>query len=72
MQAQFDSWDDLMTSYLLGYQFWSGENADASSSELAVRRNIYESLKVLNDSPYALDFNMKLKRTWDRPENTEL
>lgn len=57
MQPLFESWDDLVDSYLTGYEYWSMESADE-------RRAIYEDLKTRDDNPFAVDFKMSLERTW--------
>lgn len=57
MQTLFDSWDDLMESYLDGYEYWAEESSDE-------RRAIYEDLKTRDDNPYVVDFKMSLEKTW--------
>lgn len=53
----FESWDDLMESYLRGYEYWAEESSDE-------RRAVYEDLKGREDNPYAVDFKMALEKTW--------
>jgi hypothetical protein len=57
MQPLFESWDDLIDSYLRGYEYW----ADGDSEE---RRAIYEEIKTREDNPYQIDFKMTLEKTW--------
>lgn len=57
LQAKYTSWDELMESYLCGYEYW----AEESSEE---RRAIYEELKSREDNPYAVDYNTVLENTW--------
>lgn len=57
MQPLFESWDDLMDSYLRGYEYW----AEESSEE---RRAIYEELKTRDDNPYQIDYKTNLVKTW--------
>ncbi len=57
VQTEFDSWDDLMESYLRGYEYW----AEESSAE---RKAVYEELKAQDDNPYQVDFKMTLEKTW--------
>lgn len=57
MQPLFNSWDELMDSYLRGYEYWSEE----SSSD---RKELYEKLKTYDDNPYQVDFHIKLEKTW--------
>ena len=60
LQATYDSWDDMMASYLYGYQYWSEEDAEDPSSETYIRGQVYEKLKQDQESPYQLDFKMPL------------
>lgn len=57
MQPLFSSWDEMIESYMCGYEYW----AEESSSE---RRAIYEDLKGRTDNPYAVDYNLTLEKTW--------
>lgn len=57
MQPLFESWDDLIDSYLRGYEYWAGGDSQE-------RRAIYEDLKAAGDNPYAVDFKMNLEKTW--------
>ena len=53
IQKRFSSWDEMMDSYLRGYEYWSYESGDA-------RREIYEDIKTRDNSPYRLDWNLPL------------
>lgn len=57
IQPLFTSWDDLIASYLRGYQYW----AEESSAE---RQAIYDDIKTRDDNPYAVDYNLTLEKTW--------
>ena len=57
IQPLFDSWDDLMDSYLRGYEYWAGGDSEE-------RRAIYEEIKTRDDNPYQVDFKMALEKTW--------
>ena len=57
IQPLYESWDELIASYLRGYEYW----AEESSEE---RRAVYEELKEKEDSPYNIDFKMELVKTW--------
>lgn len=57
MQPLFTSWDDLIASYMRGYEYWAEESSDE-------RQAIYEDLKTRDDNPYAVDYNMTLEKTW--------
>lgn len=57
IQSSFQSWDEYMDSYLDGYNDWAGNRAEDRSA-------IYEGLKGSAFNPYALDWNMKLSKSW--------
>ena len=57
IQQNFDSWDSFIDSYMVGYEYWAGESSEE-------RRGIYEDLKAASDSPYSLDWNMTLEKSW--------
>ena len=57
LQPMYHSWDELVDSYLRGYEYWAEED----SSE---RREIYEELLEANDNPFRVDYNTTLEKTW--------
>ena len=57
VQPLFTSWDELIASYMRGYEYW----AEESSAE---RQAIYEDLKTRSDNPYTVDYNLTLEKTW--------
>ncbi len=57
LQAMYSSWDELADSYLRGYAYWTGESSEE-------RRAVYEKLKIREDSPYAVDYNVTLEKSW--------
>lgn len=57
VQAEFESWDDFMASYMRGYEYWAEESGEE-------RWGIYEELKGRGDNPYAVDFKTELTKTW--------
>ena len=57
IQNTFDSWDSLMESYFVGYEYWSEESSDE-------RREIYEEIKADSDSPFQLEWGMTFEKTW--------
>lgn len=57
VQPLFESWDDLIASYMRGYEYW----AEESSAE---RQAVYEDIKTRDDNPYQVDFKMELEKTW--------
>lgn len=56
-QEKFDSWDDFTDSYMMGYEYWADEGSE-------FRRMVYEMLLEEPDSPYRLDWNIKLQKGW--------
>lgn len=56
-QGMYGSWDELVDSYLRGYEYWAEESSDE-------RRAIYEDLQTRKDNPYAVDYNTTLEKTW--------
>lgn len=56
--------DEMMSAYLMGYQFWQGDLEIADDSPTKERRSYYEMLKNSDDNPYELDWNMELKKCW--------
>ena len=57
IQNTFDSWDDFMESYFVGYEY--GMEADSED-----RRELYEQLKTSPDNPFGLDWNTTLEKSW--------
>lgn len=57
VQSRFASWDELVDSYLRGYEYWAEESSDE-------RRAVYEDLKTRTDNPYTVDYNTILEKTW--------
>ncbi len=57
MQESFSSWDEMMDSYLRGYEYWAEESSDE-------RRAVYEDLKAQPNSPFNIDWNLTLEKTW--------
>lgn len=57
IQSSFDSWEAFTDSYLLGYEYWTEEIDDT-------RRAVNEEIKQAADSPYNLDWSLKLEKTW--------
>ena len=64
LQEKFSSWDELMESYLLGYQFWQSDPCLTEDSPTLQRYHYYEVLLEMQDGPYSLDWNMELKKDW--------
>lgn len=64
LQGLYDSWEEMMDSYMLGYQFWQGDLILTDDSPTKERYHYYEMLKDLENGPYTLDWNMKLEKSW--------
>lgn len=64
IQQKFSSWEDYMNSYFYGYSYWSGNDAEDTSSQAYERRQMYEELKGQEDSPYSVDWNTVLQKEW--------
>jgi len=62
IQKKFDSWEDFMNSYFLGYSYWSGEDPEDSSSQAYQRHETYETLK--DSGVYDVDWNLALEKEW--------
>lgn len=56
IQTRFSSWDQFVNSYLEGYAAWAGAKED--------RHAIYEGLKTSAFNPFAIDWNLKLEKSW--------
>ncbi|BCN30916.1 DUF1266 domain-containing protein [Anaeromicropila herbilytica] len=64
LQKTYSSWDDMMDSYFYGFQYWNGDDMSDPDSESYARKQTYEMLKKQKNSPYSLDWNMKLQKDW--------
>lgn len=64
LQEKYSSWDELMDSYMLGYQFWKSDPCLTDDSPTLERYHYYELLLEMQDGPYSLDWNMELKKEW--------
>lgn len=64
MQGKYESWDQMMESYLCGFQYWQEDDSTDLESATAEREKIYQQLKSSPDNPYQLDWNTELVKTW--------
>ena len=64
LQEMYSSWDEMMASYLLGYEFWQSDPMIDDDSPTAQRYACYETLTEMEDGPYTLDWDMELKKEW--------
>lgn len=64
LQQMYPSWEAMMDSYMLGYQFWQSDPCVTEDSPTLKRYSYYEILHEMDDGPYTLDWNMELKKSW--------
>ena len=64
LQKMYSSWDDLVTSYLAGYQFWRSDPMLTDDSPTKERYQCYLDLLKMEDGPYTLDWNLELQKSW--------
>ena len=64
LQQMYSSWEEMVEGYMLGYQFWSRDSGTGEDSSTKERYHFYELLRESQDSPYALDWDMKLEKSW--------
>ncbi len=57
LQPKFGSWDELIDSYMRGYEFWN----ETDSTE---RQEVYKNLLAAEDNPYSVDYNITLQKEW--------
>lgn len=57
VQKVFESWDELVESYMRGYEYWMNKSADK-------RRAVYADLKTRRDNPYAVDYMLVMTKSW--------
>lgn len=65
IQSMFSSWDELMQSYIDGYQYWCEDDITNPESASYARKQIYEDLKNGNNNPFAIDWNTELVKDWE-------
>lgn len=60
IQANFDSWDDYMESYFIGYvyYYWT------KGYTIGGMADDYEALRNIKDGPYSIDFKLELEKSW--------
>lgn len=64
LQTTYTSWEDMMESYLYGFQFWNEDDMSDETSESYARAQIYQELKAQNDGVYSVDWNLSLSKEW--------
>lgn len=64
LQQMYPSWEAMVDSYMLGYQFWQSDPCTTEDSPTLKRYSYYEILHEMDDGPYTLDWNMELEKSW--------
>lgn len=61
VQAIFESWEEVGKNYLIGFEFWSGEQPESFTSDLSKRWEIFNGLRKDSNSPFnMLNWKMNL------------
>lgn len=61
VQKKFSSWEEIWKNYLIGFEYWSGDSLEDSSSHIAMRYDIYNDLLDDEDGPCnTLKWNLNL------------
>lgn len=63
-QELYDSWEDFNKSYLYGYSYWAEESLEDAESSAAERAELVSSMESQAGGPFAMDWNMELKKEW--------
>lgn len=64
LQKKFASWEEMIDSYMLGYQFWQNDLCITDDSPTLERWACYEELNAMEGGPYTLDWDMTLAKCW--------
>lgn len=64
LQKMYSSWEEMVGSYMLGYQFWQSDPCATDDSPTLERYRYYDELLEMEDGPYSLDWNMTLEKEW--------
>ena len=64
LQKMYNSWEDMVNAYMMGYRFWSCDLEYSEFGPTAFRYMCYEDLRDMYDSPYDIDWNHYLEKTW--------
>lgn len=63
-QELFASWEDFNQSYLYGYSYWSEESLADAGSSAAERAELINTMESQAGGPFAVDWNIELKKEW--------
>ena len=64
LQSTFGSWDEMMQSYLYGFQYWAEDDMENPDSDSYERREIYKTLKELPNGPFSVDWSLTFQKDW--------
>lgn len=64
LQKKYDSWEEMLDSYMLGYQFWQNDPCVSDTSPTMKRWECCDILMAMEGGPYTLDWDMKLEKCW--------
>ncbi len=64
LQKIYINWDDFYTNYLLGYCYWSEQDADLINTNANKRKRAYEETKEFPTHPWQIPWNTTLKKEW--------
>ena len=68
IQKSFNSWEELVNSYLLGHKYWFHSNFQTENVHYKntpeYREKIYAQIKSFKISPYTIPWNLKLEKNW--------
>ena len=65
LQEEFDSWEEINDSYLYGYMYWGKVRDNGNFAAVYTWTKNAEKLMEMPNGPYELDYNLKLKSSWD-------
>ena len=70
LQSTYASWDEMANSYLLGYEFWSGQSLNEFGTDAYLRKSEYEDIMAYEPYIFAIDWNYELQDTWTGVEHS--
>ncbi len=64
LQNTYNSWDDFYENYLLGYCYWSEQDADLINTNANKRKRVYYETKKYPTHPWQIPWNTTLQKEW--------
>ena len=64
LQEMYSSWEEMVEGYMMGYQFWCKDLDTSDDSPTRKRYHCCEMLRESSNSPYMLDWDMELEKSW--------